>query len=53
MPLKLPVLIPFKSGADITDPLINLIRDKQQVQAPAKVIEASNDLIGTILDIKS
>lgn len=43
----------IQSGADITEPLINLIRDEQQVKASAKVIEASNNLIGTILDIKA
>jgi hypothetical protein len=43
----------IQSGADITEPLINLIRDKQQVQPSAKVIEASNNLIGTILRYKS
>ena len=42
----------FQSGADITKPLVNMISDKLQVQASAKVIETSNAMLGSILDIK-
>ncbi|PHS67605.1 MAG: hypothetical protein COB23_10205 [Methylophaga sp.] len=43
----------LQSGAGITEALINLNSDKLQVQASAKVIEASNAAIGSILDIKT
>ena len=36
----------------VTDPLVNMISDKQQVQASAKVIQTSNNMIGSLLDIK-
>lgn len=42
----------LESSDDITLPLVNMISDKQQVQASAKVIQASSDMIGSILDIK-
>ena len=42
----------MESGSDITTPLVNMISDKQQVQASAKILETSNDMIGSILDIK-
>ena len=42
----------IESGTDITTPLVNMISDKQQVQASAKILETSNDMIGSILDIK-
>ena len=41
----------FQSGA-VTKPLVNMISDKLQVQASAKVIETSNAMLGSILDIK-
>lgn len=41
----------IQSGGDFTEPLVNMIRDEQQVKASAKVIEASNNMIGSILDI--
>ena len=41
----------IESGSDITTPLVNMISDKQQVQASAKVIETSNEMLGSILDI--
>ncbi len=43
----------LQSNTDITEPLINLLSDELQIKASAKVIEASNNLIGTILDIKA
>ena len=42
----------FQSGADVTEPLVNMISDKLQVQASAKIIETSNAMLGSILDIK-
>jgi flagellar hook protein FlgE len=42
----------FQSGADVTKPLVNMISDKLHVQASAKVIETSNAMLGSILDIK-
>jgi len=42
----------LQSSGNITEPLVNLINDKQQVQASAKIIEASNAMLGSILDIK-
>ena len=44
--------LPQNENKSITDPLINMIQDKQQIQASAKVIEASNSMLGSILDIK-
>ena len=44
--------LPQNENMSITDPLINMIQDKQQIQASAKVIEASNSMLGSILDIK-
>lgn len=40
-----------QSTGDLTEPLVNMISDKLQVQASSKVIEASNAMIGSILDI--
>ena len=40
------------SNGDITEPLVNLLRDEQQVKASAKVIEAADSMLGSILDIK-
>ncbi len=42
----------LQSGGDLTEPLVNMIRDEHQVKASAKVIEASSAMMGTILDIK-
>jgi len=41
-----------ESNDDITEPLVNLLRDEQQVKASAKVIEAADSILGSILDIK-
>lgn len=43
----------LETGAGITEPLINLLSDELQIKASAKVIEASNAAIGSILDIKA
>ena len=40
------------NNGDVTTPLVNMIPDKQLVQASAKVIQTSNDMLGTLLDIK-
>ncbi len=42
----------MESGSDITTPLVNMISNKQQVQASVKVLETSNDMLGSILDLK-
>lgn len=42
----------FQSGANVTEPLVNMISDKLQVQASAKIIETSNAMLGSILNIK-
>jgi len=42
----------IQSAADLTEPLVNMLLDKQQVEASAKVVEASSKMIGSILDIK-
>ena len=42
----------LQSGASLTEPLVNMIRDEHQVKASAKVIEASSSMMGTLLDIK-
>lgn len=39
-------------NGDITTPLVNMSADKRQAQASAKVIQTSNDMLGTLLDIK-
>jgi hypothetical protein len=39
------------AGDDLTEPLVNIMSDKLQVQASSKVIEASNSMLGSILDI--
>lgn len=43
----------LQSNADLTEPLVHMLSDKQQVQASAKVIEVSTAMIGSILDIKT
>tara|TARA_R110002049_G_scaffold291854_3_gene476016 strand:+ start:566 stop:787 length:222 start_codon:yes stop_codon:yes gene_type:complete len=40
-----------QSTDDLTEPLVNMMSDKLQVQASSKVIEASSEMIGSILDI--
>ncbi len=40
-----------QSTGDLTEPLVNMMSDKLQVQAPSKVIETSSDMIGSLLDI--
>ncbi len=42
----------LQSGGDFTEPLVNMIRDEHQVKASAKVIEASSNMMGTLLDIR-
>lgn len=39
------------STEQLTQALVQLDANKQQVQAAAKVIETSNEMIGTLLDI--
>lgn len=39
------------SGQDITKALVGLVSNKQQIEASIKVIETSNETIGTLLDI--
>jgi flagellar hook protein FlgE len=41
----------LQSAGDLTEPLLNMIKDEQQIQASSKVIEASNEMLGSILDI--
>lgn len=43
----------LQSDADISQPLVHMISDKHQVQASAKIIETSNEMLGSILDIKA
>lgn len=43
----------IQSGVDLTEPLVNMMLDKQQVEASAKVVEASSSMIGSLLDIKA
>ena len=38
---------------DVTQPLIEMKMNKLQVQASAKVVQTSLDLIGTIIDLKA
>ncbi|MDF1587905.1 MAG: hypothetical protein P1P93_01905 [Gammaproteobacteria bacterium] len=42
----------IESTSNLTEPLIGMMSDKQQIEASANVIEASNSMLGTILDIK-
>lgn len=39
------------SGRDLSQPLLNLNQDKLLVQAGAKVVEAADKTIGTLIDI--
>lgn len=43
----------IESTHDLTEPLVNILQSEQQVKASAKVIEASNTMLGSILDIKA
>ncbi len=40
-----------QANGNFTDPLVNMISDKHQVQASIKIVEASNEMIGSLLDI--
>jgi Holliday junction resolvasome RuvABC DNA-binding subunit len=41
------------STAQLTQALVQLGANKQQVQAASKVVEASLDTVGTLLDVKA
>jgi flagellar hook protein FlgE len=41
-----------ESSGDITEPLVNLLQNEQQVKASAKVIQTSDEMLGSLLDIK-
>lgn len=41
----------IQSAGDFTEPLVNMMNDKLQVQASSKVVKASSDMLGSILDI--
>jgi len=43
----------IQSTGDLTEPLVNMLLDKQQVEASAKVVETASSMIGSILDIKA
>ena len=45
--------LPENDNHTITDSLVGLMRDKQQIQASIKVIESSQSMLGRILDIKA
>ena len=38
---------------DVAQPLVEMKLNKLQVEASAKVVQASSDMIGTLLDIKA
>ena len=40
-----------EASADLVKPLTNLILDKLQVAASAKVVKAASDTVGTLLDV--
>jgi hypothetical protein len=42
----------FKADADAVTPLTELMKSEQQVETSAKILEASNAMMGSILDIK-
>lgn len=42
----------IETVSNLTEPLVGILSDKQQIEASAKVIKASNSMLGTILDIK-
>ena len=42
----------FQTDADIITPLTDLMKNEQQVEVSAKILEASDAMLGSILDIK-
>ena len=38
---------------DVTEPLIDMKMNKLQVEMGAKVVQASSDMLGTLIDIKA
>ena len=40
-----------EASADLTKPLTNLVLDKLQVAASAKVVKTADDTLGTLLDV--
>lgn len=40
------------SDVNLSEPLVELMLNEQQVKASAKVIEANDDILGSILNIK-
>ncbi|MBE0438799.1 MAG: hypothetical protein IBX57_03375 [Gammaproteobacteria bacterium] len=49
---KIASVTSIESPSNLTEPLIGMMSDKQQIEASANVIEASNSMLGTLLDIK-
>ncbi|PHS26177.1 MAG: hypothetical protein COA83_03835 [Methylophaga sp.] len=41
----------LQSAGGFTEPLVKMLRDEQQVEASVKVIQTSNSMIGSIIDI--
>jgi len=41
----------LQSASGFTEPMVKMLRDEQQVEASAKVIQTSNSMIGSIIDI--
>jgi len=41
----------LQSASGFTEPMVKMLRDEQQVEASAKVIQAGNSMIGSIIDI--
>jgi flagellar hook protein FlgE len=41
-----------QNDTDITQAIVNIISDEQQIKASAKVIEAHKTMLGSLLDIK-
>jgi len=39
--------------SDVTEPLIDMKMNKLQVEMGAKVVQASSDMIGSLIDIKA
>ena len=39
--------------SDVTEPLVDMKMNKLQVEMGAKVVQASSDMIGSIIDIKA
>lgn len=42
-----------EDGADLTRPMVELMVERTQVQASAKVVKTAGDLIGTLFDDKA